>query len=70
MTVLELITLLEDMPDDAEVRIAVQPRYPFEKSIEQVVGVEVDGEAKVYIGEGSQIGYLPGEVSTELGWRA
>ncbi len=43
--------------------------------INDVVVVEVENkrtghsEEIVYLGEGSQIGYLPGDVSIELGWR-
>jgi len=64
-TAQDLIDFLQDLDPDTEIRIAEQPNWPFEYSIDEVV--EVDGI--VYIGEGSQIGYLPGEVSNELGWR-
>ena len=43
MKVSELLELLEDMPEDAEVRLAHQPSWPFEYSIDQVV--EVDGKS-------------------------
>lgn len=106
MTVFELIELLQDLPEDAEVRFAQQPSYPFEYSISNVVCPDLpeivrkaafdemseeeqeqvmaradedevllldEGEDEpqqvVYLGEGSQIGYLPGIVSRELGWR-
>ena len=36
MTVGELLELLEDFPEDAEVRLAHQPSWPFEYSIETV----------------------------------
>lgn len=64
MTVAQLIEILEGMDEEAEVRLAIQPNYPFEHGIGEVV--EVDG--KVYIAEKSQIGYLPAEVSADLGW--
>jgi hypothetical protein len=37
MTVRELIEALEDYDQDAEVRIAIQPRWPLEYSISDVV---------------------------------
>ena len=87
MNVSELISLLEDMPEDAEVRLAEQPRWAFEYSVGDVVlssdadwledeeeDVEAGkpkSEAKsiVYISEGSQLGYLPSQASSDLGWR-
>lgn len=81
MTVRELIMELEDFPQDAEVRLACQPAWPFEYSISSVVSVhpkdtdeeeftpeEDDEESIIYIGEGSQIGYLPGQAANKLGW--
>ena len=65
---------------DVEVLIAQQPKWPFEYTIEQAVMVadEVDEDEeddrvppknmKVYLGEGSQIGYLNENASRELGW--
>ena len=36
---------------------------------EQVVGApEFEGENVIYLSEGSQLGYLPGDVTNELGW--
>lgn len=106
MHVWELINILRNMPEDAEVRIAHQPQWPFEYSIGDVVLDEApeivtreafdamseeeqenvmrradEGEvllldegqdvpaSVVYIGEGSQLGYLSGGVSRQLGWR-
>lgn len=85
MTVRDLIRQLEDFEPDTEVRLAFQPRWPFEHSIGSVVSVDLTdedadydeevsdyentGEQIVYIGEGRQIGYLPGQASSELGWR-
>lgn len=37
MTVRDLIAALEDYDPDAEVRIAIQPRWPLEYSISDVV---------------------------------
>lgn len=78
MTVAELIEELDGVDPDSEVRLAVQPRWPFEYSIAAIVQVPaVDDESVpederpmiVYFGEGAQLGYLPGYVSEELGWR-
>lgn len=114
MTVQDLIEALEDFESDTEVRLAHQPSWPFEYSIDSVVeadpdeeyemfpatidGVQqyevrdqdrevlfeaptkeeceswiaeqLDGESKcVYIGEGAQLGYLPGFASKALGWK-
>lgn len=75
MTVQDLMDLLSELPSDMEVRFASQPNYPFEYSIDDAVVVEVEnnrtGEETeiLYLSEGRQIGYLPGSVSSELGWR-
>ena len=69
-TVSELKELLDDMPDEAEVRLAHQPRYPLEYTVDQIVLSEDEaGDQVVYIGEGVQVGYLPGVAALELGWR-
>jgi hypothetical protein len=66
MTVQSLIEILEDMDPEAEVRLAIQPSYPFEHSVGQV---EEDMEKRiVYIAEAGQVGYLPGEIREWLGW--
>ncbi|WP_233854152.1 hypothetical protein [Paraburkholderia sp. HD33-4] len=81
MKVCELMELLEGMPEDAEVRIAQQPNWPFEYAIAGVVCVDLGRDEEdddmrddyrepvVYLAEGTQLGYLPGAVSSELGWR-
>ncbi|WP_395066228.1 hypothetical protein [Paraburkholderia silvatlantica] len=85
MKVAELLELLEGLPEDADVRIAQQPNWPFEYSIRDVVLVGPDArppgyepeedepeqpEANVvYLVEGSQLGYLPGAAAREIGWR-
>jgi hypothetical protein len=69
MTLSDLIEQLTDLADevggDAEVRLAIQPNYPFEHGLGEPV--VVDGV--VYIPETGQRGYLDGAVSEELGWR-
>ena len=77
MTVGELKEMLEGLDDDMEVRLAMQPSWPFEYSIDsvEVIDNDPDGlddepiEGIVYLVEGSQLGYLPGDVCANLGWR-
>ena len=79
MTVEELIEELRLFDQEAQVRFASQPSWPFEYSINGVVEVTVpkpnkqtyDGHATedvVYLEEGSQLRYLPKEAADELGW--
>ena len=79
MTVGELIEELRLFDQDAAVRFASQPSWPFEYSINGVVQAVVDKPDKhtfdgyeqedvVYLEEGSQIGYLPSGAKEELGW--
>ena len=73
MTVRELIEELRLADQDATVRFASQPSWPFEYSIYGVVQTTVkdrdDNEQEmVYLEEGRQVGYLPAEAKEELGW--
>jgi len=73
MTVRELIEELRLMDQDATVRFASQPSWPFEYSIYGVIQTTVrdneDNERDmVYLEEGRQVGYLPAEAKDELGW--
>ena len=74
MTVQDLIDELEYLNPETEVRFASQPNWPFEYSITEVVVCSDEGrngeeEKQVaYLGEGRQIGYLPGAAKDELGW--
>ena len=73
MTVRELIEELRLADQDATVRFASQPSWPFEYSIYGVVQTTVkdreDNEIDmVYLEEGRQVGYLPSEAKEELGW--
>lgn len=71
MRLSELIETLQmvadDYPDeDPEVRLAMQPQWAFEYSIHSVTPVPLEdhrGEEApvVYLSEGCQLGYLPGE---------
>lgn len=66
MKVWELQEILEFANEDAEVRIAMQPSYPFEYTISSMDYYQTDDV--VYLSEGHQVGYLPQEVSNQLGW--
>lgn len=70
MTVDELLGLLEEYRNsDAEVRLAMQPRWAFEYSIDRVEEVMDDEEnITLYLSEGEQIGYLPEGAAQVLGW--
>ncbi|WP_250865570.1 hypothetical protein [Caballeronia sp. INSB1] len=68
MTVGELLDLLEGVSPDTEIRLAHQPRYPFEYTIGEVAEVETRDGTVIYIGEGEQLGYPSGKGSCELGW--
>ena len=73
MTVRELIEELRLADQDAKVRFASQPSWPFEYSIYGVVQTTVkdirdNEEDIVYLEEGEQVGYLPKEAKEELGW--
>ena len=81
MKIQDLIDALEEQKriygEQTEVRFAQQPSWPLEYSIDEtVVAFEPSeddnretGEPIVYLAEADQIGYLPGAVSEELGWR-
>jgi hypothetical protein len=86
MTATQLIEELEwaierNGGDDVQVRMAQQPKWPFEYSIDTAVTIEMDEDGEevrnsvigekevvVYLGEGSQLGYLNENASNELGW--
>tara|TARA_R110002020_G_scaffold269723_2_gene485050 strand:- start:2104 stop:2343 length:240 start_codon:yes stop_codon:yes gene_type:complete len=59
---------------DVEVRMAQQPKWAFEYSVDAAVSINTNEEPTednkwvVYLSEGSQIGYLPEHAATELGW--
>jgi hypothetical protein len=69
MTVEELIIALESLPEDAEVRLAIQPSWPLEYAIGCVTeAVSLPEGDTVYLAEGPQLGYLPGEAREAIGW--
>lgn len=57
----------EDEAAELDVHIAEQPGYPLDFELQWADPFVHDG--KVYLIEGGNCGYLPGEVSKELGWR-
>lgn len=63
----ELLEELEQFDPGAEVRMAHQPAGPFEYAVSELVASDDGGI--VYIVEAEQLGYLPGEVASALGWR-
>jgi hypothetical protein len=68
MTAAELIEALADVDPDAEVRLAHQPRWPLEYGLADAVPIDSDDGPVVYLVEGAQLGYLPGEAADALGW--
>lgn len=64
----ELLHLQDQLGDNVEVRLAHQPRWPFEYSVSDVVHTESEKENVVYIAEGVQLDYLPSAARDELGW--
>lgn len=76
-TVGDLLAALEEYDHDTPIRLAQQPGWPFEYSVGQVVctpwdadgdGTEPAGPPVVWLGEGEQVGYLPGLARNALGW--
>lgn len=55
---------------ETEVRLAIQPNYPFEHSLSDrnAWTVADAGDPVAYLAEGGQRGYLSGEAAELLGW--
>lgn len=78
MTVGDLLAALQGFDEGTEVRLAMQPSWPFEYSISEVIPVNLkddeddeDDETEpdvVYLVEGTQLGYLPQKATEEIGW--
>lgn len=73
MTLSSLIEALTDIQnqygEEMEVRLASQPRWAFEYSIQEEIGVaKVKGERVVYLAENTQLGYLPHAAAIAVGW--
>ena len=64
MKVSRLIEILKNMREDLDVRIASQPKYPMEYSVDSVA----ETDKAIYLVEEEQIGGLPREVRDEVGW--
>ncbi|PZS30142.1 MAG: hypothetical protein DLM61_11660 [Pseudonocardiales bacterium] len=76
-TVGDLIAALDGYDRDTRIRLAIQPRWPFEYTISGVaqtpdtaegVGIQPTGEPVVWIAQGGQVDYLPPIASNALGW--
>jgi hypothetical protein len=76
-TVGDLIAALDCYDSDTRIRLASQPAWPFEYTIGRIAltpddaehnGTATTDEPVVWIGEGHQVGYLPGTASNALGW--
>lgn len=65
MTVGELKEILDRIDDDKEIRFVSQPSWPFEYSI---MSNYAENDEVIYLAEGRQLGYLPGDIKDELGW--
>lgn len=68
----ELEEIAQRHDDNLIVRLAMQPSWPLEYSIGDVVEPARKNRSQdpgiVYLGEGDQIGYLPGAAASGLGW--
>jgi hypothetical protein len=76
-TVGKLIAALEQYDPATPIRLATQRGYPLEFTVGQVVctpdDAEYPGPARtdppvVWLGEGRQVGYLPGLATNALSW--
>lgn len=71
MTVAALIELLSEMPQDAQVRIAIQPRYPLGSELEAIATAQGEEGQTVYLGATEARSYLDEEATDALkeeGW--
>lgn len=70
MTVADLLAALEGLPEDLEVRVAAQPRWPMEHRLGRPVVVGHPGPAgtpeAVYLALGEQLGYLDLDLAEEV----
>lgn len=69
-TVRDLINELEEFDPDAEVRLAIQPQWPFEHRIADVQSVPATDDRRevVYLADGGQVGYLSSEAREAVGF--
>ncbi|GHE53977.1 hypothetical protein [Streptomyces cellulosae] len=64
-TVGDLVQALQGLPDDLQVRLAVQPDWPFAHFVAPQI---VSHDGAVYIAEAGQADYLPRPVAESLAW--
>lgn len=73
MTLSSLIEALTDIQnqygEDMEVRLASQPRWAFEYSLQEEIGVaKIKSERVIYLAESAQLRYLPPAAAVAVGW--
>jgi hypothetical protein len=72
MTVAELLSILEDLDPETEVRLAIQPSWPMQHYVQGAYEVELaDGSPVCFIAAGSQpwdAPYLPEGVAEQIEW--
>ena len=73
MNIMQLIQTLEEMVEihgeNCDVLLAIQPSWAFEHNIGPIAAVQPEDDSQpvtIYIGEGTQIRYLPGAAKEEL----
>jgi hypothetical protein len=70
----ELLEVLQELVDEhgpeTEIRLAHQPQWAFEYSLDPDLGVveNDDGSTVIYLAEGQQLGYLPHTAAVAVGW--
>ncbi len=69
MLVAELIEMLQEMDEDAQVKFAYQPSWPMEQRVTEAVQVNIKEENIVYLANAfGGNNYLLQEACEELGW--
>jgi hypothetical protein len=65
----DLVDQTSELEDNVEVKFASQPSWPFEYSINDYHVIDREnGDQEIFFEEGTQLGYLPGEVKDEICW--
>jgi hypothetical protein len=70
MTVGELIQRLSTFDPASDVRLAINPRFPFTHAIGDITASDESGRRTVFIGEAGHQEHLPVPVAQALGWQA
>lgn len=71
MTAKDLIEQLQDLDPNTEIRLAIQPNYPFEHEVACEIAVMPEdkrGLQVAYLVDAGQIGYLPTKAAIACGW--